>query len=60
MSVDLESLQRASRLAEMGLLVRSAELTQQADELRAFVERGGNRKMRRAAAKAARRRKRSS
>lgn len=45
---ELEALQRTHRLEELGVVIRSRELEQ----------RGGNRAMRRAAAKAARRKRR--
>lgn len=61
--VDVENLERASRLEEMGISIRSAELVEQAktireraERARAFVSRGGNRAMRRAAARARRKR----
>ena len=53
----IEALQRTQRLEELGLVVRSASLAQEAREVAAFVERGGNRRMRRAAAKARRKKR---
>lgn len=55
---DLEALERTQRLQELGLAIRSEELAQAARRLREFNARGGNRRMRRAAAKAARRKRR--
>ena len=51
-----EALGIASRLEAVGVIVRSRELEAEAKAIREFHERGGNRAMRRAAAKAARRR----
>jgi ribosomal protein S8E len=53
----IDALRRTRRLEELGLLVQSRELASRAKEISAFWARGGNRRMRRAAAKAARRRK---
>lgn len=52
---DLEAIATADRLAQFGFEVRSPELAEQAAHIQAFYARGGNRAMRRAAAKAARR-----
>lgn len=49
----LEALERAHRLERMGLLVRSDELADEAKRLEMFYANGGNRAMRRAAARAA-------
>lgn len=54
---DLDALAAAHRLSELGVDVRSPELLEQAKTMRDFQARGGNRAMRRAAAKAARRRR---
>lgn len=51
-----EALRRAARLAELGVVIRSAELTEQAKNIQDFNARGGNRAMRRAANRAARKR----
>lgn len=53
--VSRDHLAAAARLEAMGITVRSAEIRDFAAEQRAFVERGGNRAMRRAAARARRR-----
>lgn len=53
---ELEALERAGRLAELGVVIRSAELTEHAKSLKTFNAAGGNRAMRRAAKRAARRR----
>jgi len=55
---ELEALQRTQRLEELGLVIRSRELEQAAKTIVDFPVRGGNRAMRRAAAKAARRKRR--
>jgi hypothetical protein len=55
---ELEALQRTHRLEELGFVVRSRELEQAAKAMVEFHERGGNRAMRRAKAKAARRKRR--
>ncbi len=49
-----EALDRAARLAAMGLEVRSVELTAEAKALWEWHAKGGNRQMRRQAAKAKR------
>lgn len=54
----VEALQRTQRLEELGLVVRSATLAKEARELLEFNARGGNRAMRRAAARASRRKRR--
>jgi hypothetical protein len=46
-----KALDTAARLEGMGIVVRSAELREQAASARSFYERGGNRAMRRAAAR---------
>lgn len=51
-----EALQRAARLQEMGIAIRSSELSERAKTVNEFVTNGGNRAMRRAAARAKRRR----
>lgn len=51
------ALVRAARLEQLGVTVRSPELERQAAELKQFYERGGNRAMRRQAARAQRRRR---
>lgn len=56
---ELEALQRTQRLEELGLVIRSRELADTAKRFAEFHERGGNRAMRRGAARAARRRGRS-
>jgi hypothetical protein len=53
----VEALQATRRLEELGVLVPSRELASQLQELRTFNARGGNRSMRRAAAKARRRKR---
>ena len=53
---DVEALQRAQRLTELGLIIRSAELRETASIHRTFLANGGNRAMRRAAKRAQRRR----
>lgn len=50
-------LEIAARLAAAGIEVRSAELLDGAKRLNEFHDRGGNRALRRAAAKAARRKR---
>lgn len=55
---DLEALRRTHRLQELGFVVRSRELSTAAKTLAEFHARGGNRAMRRAAAKARRRSRR--
>lgn len=55
---ELEALQRTGRLEELGFVVRSRELAQTAKAIVEFKNRGGNRAMRRAAAKADRRKQR--
>jgi hypothetical protein len=52
---DLEALARAHRLSELGFEVRSPSLLEQAKTVNEFNARGGNRRMRRAAARARRR-----
>lgn len=47
----LEQLQTVARLEAMGVVVKSPELREQAKQLNEFYARGGNRAMRRAAAK---------
>jgi hypothetical protein len=54
---ELEALQRTHRLEELGVVIRSRELEQAAKAFVEFHARGGNRAMRRAAAKAARRKR---
>lgn len=54
---ELEALQRTGRLEELGFVVRSPELIKAAKSIVEFNNRGGNRAMRRAAAKAARRKR---
>jgi len=54
---ELEALQRTGRLEELGFVIRSRELADAAKTLIEFKNRGGNRAMRRAAAKAARRKR---
>lgn len=54
----LEALQRTRRLEELGLVVRSASLANEAREIVEFQKRGGNRAMRRQAAKATWRKRR--
>lgn len=54
---DLEKLDTAARLQDMGVVVRSPELRQLAADLNAFHANQGNRTMRRAAAKRARRKR---
>ncbi len=49
-----EALDRAARLAAMGLEVRSVELADEAKRIADWNLKGGNRKMRRQAAKAKR------
>lgn len=44
-----EAIETAQRLTAMGIEVRSPELAAEAKAQREFVERGGNRAMRRAA-----------
>lgn len=51
-----DPLATAARLESMGVVVRSVELSEEAKRRREFYERGGNRAMRRSAARAARRR----
>lgn len=53
----LHDLERAQRLQELGVVVRSPELSEFASQTSDFYERGGNRAMRRAAERAARRRR---
>lgn len=53
---DLEAIDRAARLQELGIEIRSAELREKASDFRGFYERGGNRHMRRAAERAKRKR----
>lgn len=55
---DLDALQAAARLQEMGFSVRSPELLEKAQAINTFRERGGNRAMRRAAKRANRKRSR--
>lgn len=50
-----EALNTAARLEAMGITIRSVELSEEAKRRRDFIERGGNRRMRRAAAKAKKR-----
>jgi hypothetical protein len=56
---ELEQLQTVARLEQLGVVVRSPELRKQADDFRHFYESGGNRAMRRAAAKRAKRKHQS-
>jgi hypothetical protein len=51
----VEAIERAARLQQMGVEVRSPELEGEAARMRAFADRGGNREMRRSAQRAARR-----
>lgn len=51
----LEALKIAARLEQIGITVRSPELKAESEALDAFYARGGNRAMRRAAKRAARR-----
>lgn len=44
-----EALKVAARLQQLGIVVRSSELSEHARERQAFIARGGNRAMRRAA-----------
>lgn len=44
----LQALERANRLEKMGVTVRSPELAGEAQRIREFYARGGNRAMRRA------------
>jgi hypothetical protein len=53
---DLEALERCARLERMGLIVKSAKLAETAEKLHTFRAAGGNRAMRRAAARATRKR----
>lgn len=53
---DLEAINTALRLEQMGLVVRSPELVEKAKAIVAFNQAGGNRAMRRQRARAARRR----
>lgn len=53
MTVDVDALHCAQRLHELGIIVRSPELSDQAKRLNEFNGAGGNRAMRRAAARAA-------
>jgi hypothetical protein len=50
----LEALKAAARLEELGIVVKSPELAEAARETREFVQRGGNRQMRRNADRARR------
>lgn len=50
-----EALDRAARLQSLGLQVRSPELAGEAQRMREFYATGGNRQMRRAAARGNRR-----
>ncbi len=43
-----KAIDAAARLGELGFVVRSAELQAEAQRIRDFNERGGNRQMRRA------------
>lgn len=52
---NLDAIARARRLEELGIEIRSAELTEVAKSTRDFFERGGNRAMRRAAERQAKR-----
>lgn len=52
---DLDAIRTAARLQELGLVVKSPTLAGVARDLNEFHARGGNRQMRRAAARAARR-----
>jgi hypothetical protein len=54
-TVDIDALATAKRLAELGVIIRSPELNDQARRLVEFRSAGGNRAMRRAAACAAKR-----
>jgi hypothetical protein len=51
---DIDALVAASRLQELGIEVRSPSLKAKAEEMRDFRVRGGNRAMRRAAARSKR------
>lgn len=55
---EIEILERTRRLEELGLAIRSEEIKAIAREIGEFHARGGNRAMRRAAARASQRRKR--
>jgi hypothetical protein len=48
---DIAALEQASRLEAIGVVVRSAELHAAAQQLQTFAAGGGNRAMRRAAAR---------
>jgi hypothetical protein len=52
----VEALERARRLAQMGVEVRSAELLEHAKTLEQWSASGGNRALRRAARRSLRRR----
>jgi hypothetical protein len=47
----IEALRTVARLEQLGVAVRSPELENEARRINEFYERGGNRAMRRAAAK---------
>lgn len=51
----LEALERAQRLQAFGIAIRSEELRNEASKYATFAARGGNRRMRRAAARAKKR-----
>jgi hypothetical protein len=53
---DLEALEQATRLEQMGITIRSAEISITAAQLNAFYEGGGNRDLRRRVRRAQRRR----
>lgn len=57
---DVDALKTAQRLTDLGIEIRSAELRETAAAHRTFVENGGNRAMRRAAKRAARKKGRAS
>jgi hypothetical protein len=53
---DRDALQLAGRLQALGIAIRSAELSQKARATNEFVQRGGNRAMRRARKRAMKKR----
>jgi len=53
---DLEAIERAARLEQMGIAIKSPELQAVAKNLTEFRQSGGNRAMRRAAKRSMRRR----
>lgn len=55
----VDALERAGRLEALGVMVRSGELAADAKAFAVFYARGGNRRMRRAAARASRGSRRS-